>query len=68
MRCPIHQRAEKAGSTRWTYHLVCAADSAIVRGFNPKLGFRHAKILTRGDAVCEQHYYVKRRKHTPRKL
>jgi len=58
-KCPVHELAKELHATDWMNHLVCKGDPYIVEGFNPRLGFEHAKSLMEGEDCCKQVYFEK---------
>ncbi|MCM2284047.1 MAG: L-2-amino-thiazoline-4-carboxylic acid hydrolase [Desulfobacula sp.] len=57
--CPLAALYQAAGGADWGYHLYCAADEAIVRKFNPDMGFLRTKTIMEGHECCDHFYYMK---------
>lgn len=57
--CPLANLYKALGGTDWGYHLYCSADEYLVKGFNPKIGFKRLKTLMEGHNCCDHFYFIK---------
>lgn len=57
--CPFATLYKNLGGAEWGYRLYCAADSNLVEGFNPEIGFKRTQTLMEGHNCCDHYYYVK---------
>ena len=58
-KCPLADYAKEMNSTKWAFHYYCGSDEWIVKGFNPKIGFKRSKTLMEGHDCCNHFYYYK---------
>lgn len=57
-RCPHAAIAREQGLGKLFYHLACAPDPAMIKGFNPRIGFRRSRTLMEGADCCDHTYIL----------